>query len=237
MNPPGMTGVRHAVYYAPPEDHALWRAGCEWLGRDPGQGHAVTLPASAHVAAPWRYGFHATLKAPMTLAEGASEADFVAALRRLAAQHAPFAMPALHVATLGEFVALRPREPLAADHPLRRLADACVVELDRWRNVGNIAERVRHRLAAHAPGQRLNAERYVALYGYAHVLDDWRFHMTLSDPLPDDEARDAVLRAARRHFAPALALPLVCNALCLFVEPQPGTPFELRHRVPLGAHA
>jgi hypothetical protein len=232
MNAPATNGERHAVYYAPPEDHALWRAGCDWLGRDPQAGDAPP-PRRAHVEAPWRYGFHATLKAPMPLADGATEAGFIDAVRRLAAGHAPFAMPALHVATLGEFVALRPREPLAADHPLRRLADDCVVHLDPWRAAAAGGERTRQLRPGHGERQQANVERY----GYAHVLDDWRFHMTLSDPLPDDERRDVVLQAARHHFAPALLVPLVCDALCLFIEPQRGAPFELGHRIALGAGA
>lgn len=233
MNSNGTTGERHAVYYAPPQDHALWRAGCDWLGRDPRAGGAATPPWRAHVEAPWRYGFHATLKAPMVLAPGRTEGGFVDALRRLAAAHEPFVMPALHVATLGEFVALRPREPLGADHPLRRLADDCVVQLDPWRAPADSAQLARQRRPGHDDRQKANVDRY----GYAHVLDDWRFHMTLSDPLPDDDRRDAVLHAARRHFAAALALPLVCDALCLFTEPQRGAPFRLRHRIVLGTGA
>jgi hypothetical protein len=233
MNAHEAIGRRYAVYYAPPEDHALWRAGCAWLGRDPRAGAAATPPSRAHVEVPWRYGFHATLKAPMALADGATEAAFVDAVRRLAAGHAPFAMPPLRVATLGEFVALRPRDALAADHPLRRLADDCVVHLDPWRAAANGAERTRQLRPGHGERQQANVERY----GYAHVLDDWRFHMTLSDPLPDDDRRDAVLQAALRHLSPALAMPLVCDALCLFVEPLRGAPFELRHRITLGAGA
>lgn len=224
------TVQRLAVYYAPPEDHPLWRLGCEWLGREPGADAAAALPQRAHVAAPRRYGFHATLKAPMVLAEGAGEVDFVDALRGLAATHAAFVMPALQVTTLGEFVALRPCEPLVANHPLRRLADDCVVQLDRWRAGADGAERARQLRGGHGERQQANVERF----GYAHVLDDWRFHMTLSDPLPDDDRRDAVRQAAARHFAAALALPLVCDALCLFVEPGHGAPFELRQRIALG---
>jgi hypothetical protein len=69
------------------------------------------------------------------------------------------------------------------------------------------------------------------------VLDHWRFHMTLSDSLPDDEAgraqRERLLDAARRHFAPALAQPLVCDALCVFTDPGEGPDFVLAHRFEL----
>ena len=84
-------------------------------------------------------------------------------------------------------------------------------------------------------GTPVSARTWTSL-GYAFVLDDWRFHMTLSDSLAGVEAdRIAALRAsAPRHFAPALGLPLAARTLCVFVEPAPGQPFELRHRFALG---
>lgn len=223
---------RHAIYFAPSPQHPLWALGCRWLGRDADDMGNVGAPAHSLVATPWRYGFHATLKAPMALADGVHESNWLSAVRALAARHAPFEMPALRVALLSDFIALRPVEPLEASHPLRRLADDCVIALDAWR--APLTAGVRERLARpHWDArQRSNLDRL----GYAFVLDDWRFHMTLSNSLAGVEAdRIAALRAsATRHFAPALDLPLYCEDLCVFFEPAPGQPFELRHRFALG---
>jgi hypothetical protein len=223
--------ARYAVYFAPAAEHALWRAGCDWLGRDPRAGHALTPAGRAWVTAPWRYGLHATLKAPMRLAEGASEARFLAAVKALAAAHARFAMPALRVAMLTDFIALRPADELAVSHPLRRLADACVTELDAFRAPLTDAELQRQTKPHFSARQR----EQVLRYGYGHVLQDWRFHITLTDGLRAADAItvDALLRDARRHFAAALQAPLACDALCVFVEPAPGQPFMLAHRFPL----
>jgi hypothetical protein len=59
--------------------------------------------------------------------------------------------------------------------------------------------------------------------------------MTLTDTLPHDDAalRAAMQHDAERHFAAALREPLVCEALCVFVEPAPGEPFRLARRFPL----
>lgn len=222
--------MRHAVYFAPAADHPLWRAGCEWLGRDV-DGVGAGRPARAGVTSPWRYGFHATLKAPMPLAEGTSLEDWREALRHLASTHAGFPMPRLEVGELAGFLALRPAEAPPAASPLRRLADDCVESLDRWRAPPTEAERQRHLEAGLSARQR----EQVLRLGYPHVLDDWRFHMTLSDDLA---ARDPAAFArcrdeAQRHFAAALAQPLSCDALCWFVEPAPGAPFALRERFPL----
>ncbi len=221
---------RHAVYFAPAPEHPLWQAGCRWLGRDPRLVPAPP-PASESVRSPWRYGWHATLKAPIRLHEGACESRWLDDVAALAAGHAAFDMPPLQVARIDDFLALAPREPLAADHPLRALADDCVLRLDRWRAPLTPQERQRQS----PPGLSERQLEHVDRYGYAHVLDDWRFHMTLSDGVDGWGAArlEALRAAAAAHFETALAAPLRCDALCVFVEPSPGAPFELRHRFPL----
>jgi len=223
---------RHAVYFAPAPEHPLWHAGCTWLGRDPRVVPAPP-PTRADVASPWRYGWHATLKAPMRLLPGSEESAWLDAVQSLAASHVAFDMPALEVARLADFLALRPMAPLSADHALRRLADACVRDLDDWRAPPTPAEVERQCW----PGMSERQRRHVDALGYAHVLEDWRFHMTLSDSLATlEEPRiEALRQAAVDHFDEALSLPLRCDALCVFVEPAPGAPFELRWRFPLGA--
>jgi hypothetical protein len=111
---------RYAVYWTPPADHPLWRAGCDWLGRDaeraqvdrPGEG------PEALTRAPRRYGFHATLKAPMRLRGAADTHTFITAVATLALRHREFTMPPLQVDRLGDFVALRPHRRPAAGTPL-----------------------------------------------------------------------------------------------------------------------
>ena len=228
-----MTGSapRYAVYLTPPADHALWLAGCAWLGRDPTRGPALAAPAREIVRSPWRYGFHATLKAPMRLAAGVNEAAFLAAVRGVARDHVVFSMPRLEVGRLDDFLALRPTVPLAPDHPLRRLADDCVIRLDRWRARPTVAE-LRRQMK---PGLDARQRSQVTALGYAFVLDDWRCHFTLSGSLSGIDAPDAAaLRAAAdRHFESVLGESWRCDALSVFVEPAPGEPFELRARAVL----
>ena len=75
---------RYALYYAPPPGTALAAFGARWLGRDPDGAEAPASPELARVtpgewrravALPRRYGFHATLKAPFSLAEGRMTSD------------------------------------------------------------------------------------------------------------------------------------------------------------------
>ncbi|THF59240.1 DUF1045 domain-containing protein [Pseudothauera rhizosphaerae] len=222
--------TRYAVYFAPGDDHPLWRAGCAWLGRDPRAGQPAGA-APAFARDPWRYGFHATLKAPIRLAPPHGEAAFLDAVRALAREHRRFGMPPLQVAELSGFVALLPARLLAADHPLWALANACVQQLDAFRAPPTEAELARRR------SQPLDAAQrdLLARWGYAHVLTQWRFHMTLSDTLAQDSQREAVVAQARSHFAAALDRALPCDALCVFTEPAPGEPFVLAHRFELQA--
>jgi hypothetical protein len=225
---------RVALYFAPREDHPLWQAGCAWLGRDARRQARLTPWAREAVSAPWRYGFHATLAAPMALRNPASAADFNAALTRLAGGITRFAMPDLEVAALGDFLALRPRHALADCHALRALADACVHFADDWRAAPDHAELSRRLRGDLDERQRRHVERH----GYAHVLEDWRFHMTLSNSFGPPQqlaspAAQALRQAAQDHFNAALAVPLVCEDICLFEEPAPGRALVLARRVAL----
>lgn len=216
--------VRYGIYYTPPPDHPLWHAGCEWLGRDPSV-PAVTPPARVGVNEPWRYGFHATLKPPMRLIDGRDEASLRTALSDLAKRTPRFEMPRLSVQPLSDFIALRPVHPLQPDHPLRRLADACVTELDALRAPPSAEEQQRRQALVLSDGERDVLRRH----GYPYVLEHWRFHMTLTN-----RHADVLLPAATEHFAAALSHPLGCDALSLFVESAPGQPFRLVHRFALG---
>ncbi|MFL6630450.1 MAG: DUF1045 domain-containing protein [Vitreoscilla sp.] len=223
-------GPRYALYFAPAAHHPLWAAGCRWLGRDPAAG--AVDGGGMYRATPRRYGFHATLKPPFALREGAARSQLLAALARFVDERRPFAMPALQVATLGDFVALRPidAEATALGEPLRRLADDCVRLFDEFRRPASQQETAQRLSDGLDDAQRAN----VARWGYAHVLEQWRFHMTLTDALPRDvqgeRLRDDLLAAARSDFAAALALPLRCDGVALFVEDAPGADLRLARR-------
>ena len=173
----------------------------------------------AWVATPRRYGFHATLKAPMRLAAGRSLPALRDALADLAARTAPAPAEGLEVATLGRFAALRP----VGGDDLGRVAAACTVGLDAFRAPAPPDAAARRRAAGLSPAQEALLDRW----GYPHVLEEFRFHLTLSGPLEDPEAAAG---AAARHFG-ALPAPFVLDALALCVEE--GGAFRQIHRYPL----
>ncbi len=220
--------MRVAVYYAPEVSDPLWRAGCAWLGRDPETGAAVRQPKVAGIAemtaGPRVYGFHCTLKPPMRLATAYDA--FLADARAVAASLAPFALPALAVADLSGFLAVREASPCPA---LRAVADACVAGLDAHRAAADAAELARRRGAGLPAAQ----EAMLARWGYPHVFETWFFHMTLTRRLSDTE-RAAVRPAAEAWFAGTLAGGRRVDALCVYTQREAGAPFLLAERLRFG---
>jgi Protein of unknown function (DUF1045) len=214
---------RFAVYWVPEPGHPLWHAGCEWLCRDPESDDPGQAPA--HAASAWRYGFHATLAAPMHLADGVTWQQLRQRLQTVVATRCAFPMPPLAVRPLGNFLALRPVPAVDAWHPLRRLADACVMACQALRRPLDAAEFERRALGLAGEADRDHLLRW----GYPFVLDRWRFHMTLSDA---GHGNDADLRRrAERHFAKALIEPMQCTSVALFTQAAPGAPLRLAERI------
>ena len=227
-----MTAPRYAIYWAPPADGALWAFGTRWLGRDPESGETLPPPDGADptwhadvTADPRHYGLHATLKPPFRLAGGHTRDGLVAALGRFAAATAPVAGPPLVLRRLGRFLALVPDGPAPA---VLALAARVVEAFDGFRAPAppeELAKRRRHGLTA---SQEANLTRW----GYPYVMDDFRFHVTVSGAL-DAAALDrleAMLAAPVARFATE---PLAITALALFEQPDDRAPFRLTQRFPL----
>jgi hypothetical protein len=215
---------RAAVYYAPVRADALWARGCAWLGRDPETGEAMAQPQVPNINAltsdPRRYGFHATLKPPMHLANG--YAAFLRDAENWALGQEPFELPALEVQWLGRFIALCPTAP---SPPLAALAASCVAALDNHRQPEDAATRA-GRAAGRTPSQLHNLERW----GYPLVMEDWQFHMTLSNALADA----TLLAPAIAFFGNVPATKRQVDGLAVFVQPEPNAAFTLAARLPFG---
>jgi putative phosphonate metabolism protein len=221
--------ARVAVYYAPRPDDPLFAEAATWLGRDPESGAAVPQPDLPELdvvtAEPRLYGFHATLKPPMRLAEGRQWLDLLAAAAALADGTAPFALPQLAVSDVFGFLALRETAPCP---PLQTLADACVAQLDPFRASPPDEELARRRRARLTPQQ----DAMLVRWGYPYVFESWFFHMTLTRRLNVVE-RTTFLPAAERYFARAIAVPRRVEDICLFVQDTAGAPFVVAERLPL----
>lgn len=224
---------RYAIYYAPERETPLWRFGTSWLGRDPETGESLVarfgLSEELHarvIDTPARYGFHGTLKPPFRLAIDASVSDLHDALEEFVATRQPIVLPQLHLGELGGFLALLPEGKSAA---LAGLAADCVTTLDRFRAPLTDAEIARRNPDGLEPGQRANLERW----GYPYVLDAFRFHMTLTGRLAQDEL-SRIRPVLDRALAELIRAPVQVSSVALFHEPGPSEPFRLAGRYRFG---
>ena len=223
---------RFAVYYAPPARSALARFGAAWLGWDAEAGARVAHPAcdgpaldiASLTAAPRKYGFHGTLKPPFRLARGRDPAELETAVAALAGDQAAFDAPPLMLRRLGRFIAL---VPSARCPRLVALAAAAVRELDPFRRPAGPAEMARRRAAGLTPAQ----ERNLTEWGYPYVLDEFRFHLTLTGSLADPEA-EAAMAALSTLTEPLCGDALPVRDICLFGE-RPDGFFQIIRRYAL----
>ena len=204
---------RHALYHLP--GGALGDFGADWLGWDVRTGRSLPpgIGPADIVAAPRRYGFHATLKAPFRLADGRTPEELADAAQGLCEQLAPFALR-LELGTAWGFLSLRPPEQ---PPELPALESALVTRLDGFRAPLTEAERARRRPEALPEPARAHLERW----GYPFVLDLFRYHLTLSGPLATTEA-EALRERLVPHLAPLIAQPMPVGAVALAGEDEDG---------------
>jgi hypothetical protein len=224
---------RVAIYAAPQPRDPLFTFGSAVIGHDAATGELVRARAPLKLAQerwdeltaePRRYGFHATLKAPFRLAPGRGIAGLSEALASYGAKKGAPPPFALEVAAIGEFLALVPASP---PDGLSGLAADIVAAFDGFRAPLNEAERER-RLAA---GLTARQRDYLGRYGYPYVLEEFRFHMSLTGKVRDAQLREELrLALAEAHRRETKDAPFSLDALVLFAQAAPGERFTIRER-------
>ena len=197
-----MTFHRYALYWTPPPG-PFAAFGSAWLGWSILAGEAVAHPAAPFPLAeitkrPRKYGLHATLKAPFRLANGHSEAALFEAAQAATASLAPFDLPRLQVQRIGRFLALTPTAPSPA---LMHTAAHLVEALDPFRAPPTEAELAKRRAKRLSPSQ----DALLARWGYPYVMEEFRFHLTLTGPLDPEQVvpvSDYLESALAPHLGP-----------------------------------
>lgn len=215
--------MRCAIYFVPSKDQGLCRTAGLWLRRDPYTGGAIAEPVAGlseeqHAlvtAAPRRYGFHATIKAPFRLADGYTLELVQRRLGVFAASVPPFEIE-LAIERLGSFYALVLMRPSSA---LAELAARVVTEFDQFRAVLDEGDLARRNVSQLTERQL----SHLVSWGYPYVFDQFQFHMTLTGPVPQAE-RVAVENALAAHFGSETHRAQV-SQLVLAIEPTDNAPF------------
>lgn len=223
---------RYGIYFAPNATSELWHFGSSVIGYDASTGLDVPHHQtdgfeaehwSALTAESRRYGFHATLKAPFRLTTGVDEPQLIFAVRKIAASMAALPLGPLSVRRMGRFIVLRPEEGGAA---VSRLAARVVDALEPLRaplNGEELARRLREPLST-------RQVTYLERYGYPHVLEDFRFHMTLAGPIEPEllESVESVLRASFARHVPNAGT--IIDGLTIFRQDRRTERFRIIHR-------
>ncbi len=223
-----MAYPRYAIYYTPEPGSDLDRFGAELLGYDATTGEDFSFPEGVLQLAPdWRelthdprkYGFHATLKAPLSLAPGKTEAELLAACEAFARTPRPIPAISPVVGSISGFIAVVPALPSAG---LERLAADCVSEFDCFRAPLSAEDRARRNPSMLTPRQR----EYLDRWGYPYVMQDFRFHMTLTGRLAP-ERHEQVLTMLKNRFSTLDLKTLSIDRIALFCQDDADSRFRI----------
>ncbi|WMT79030.1 DUF1045 domain-containing protein [Bradyrhizobium sp. Ash2021] len=219
---------RYAIYYAPAPGSVLDRFGADLLGYDAYRGDDLPFPGDVTLARPdWRdltqdprkYGFHATLKAPMALAPGRTEAELAAACESFAATARSIPMIEPVVGSISGFIAVMLAKPSTE---LVQFVGDVTREFDSFRAPLTAGDRARRNPEKLTPRQC----EYLDRWGYPYVMEEFRFHMTLTGRL--DEARRVPVMAMLRDRFSAIGLKtLAIDRIALFRQDHADARFRI----------
>jgi putative phosphonate metabolism protein len=219
---------RYAIYYVPAPGTELDRFGARLLGYDAFSGEELPFPDSVTQAVtdwrditqdPRKYGFHATVKAPLSLAKDKTESELLAACEAFAGKPRPIPVIKPVIDSISGFIAVVPAQP---SPELERLAADCTSEFDSFRAPPTSEDRARRNPSALTPRQREHLDRW----GYPYVIEDFRFHMTLTGRL-DAGRRGPVLTMLRNRFSAVGLETLAVDRIAVFRQDDPRSRFRI----------
>ncbi len=174
--------ARYALYFSPADNTELAEFGRRVLCADGlDDDHSQRLSVIQKAA---YYGFHATLKAPMELAKGVNESALIDAVAQYVQTQQATDLTGLAPRVLDGFHALT--LPAGATE-INAFAANVLQVFEPFRAALGKDDRDRREPEKLSPRQR----EYLDAYGYPYVLDDFRFHMTLSNRMSDKSASDS----------------------------------------------
>jgi hypothetical protein len=79
---------------------------------------------------------------------------------------------------------------------------------------------------------------YLDRYGYPYVFDEFRFHMTLTGPIPDEAERNRIAAALSAAYVQAVRPGrFILDALAVYRQPDRNSRFRIIAHCPLMAPA
>lgn len=205
--------MRIALYWTPKHSTPLARAAADWLKEEVKIPCVTSEEAGRLVAAPNHYGFHATIKPPFKLRSRyvLEDVEREVALFVSEKQNKPFLLPCLEVARIGTFFCLRPK---GESGQLKDFSAATVKRFDCFRKPAEEDEITRRR----ATGLTVHQDKLLLEWGYPFVLDQFRFHLTLTGNVQNPDHFQPLKQELLKRFTPSLQLPCSFDALSIFIQ-------------------
>ena len=177
------------------------------------------MPWEEITRTPQKYGFHGTIKPPFLLAEGQCIDSLHHHLDVFCPTRAPVLLDGMELAQLGRFLAL---VPVGNTTALNTLAADVVRSFDPFRARLSDTEMARRRKPDLSPRQ----DALLRAWGYPYVMEEFRFHLTLTSKLPKAKATN-VFAVLQPLVTPLLTTPFVIDTLSLMGEDADGRFHEM----------
>ncbi len=181
---------RYALFFTLPEENLLYQMASAWLeynaytGLPPRESILPCPDPSILRSTPAKYGFHATLKAPFRLKPGVTIDQLTDKIRLFCKTQQPFESEPLTIDRVGHRLALASKKQ--CPH-MALLAEKCLRVFEPFRAELNEMEYRRRKPEKLSPRQLALLDEW----GYPFVLDEFRFHMTLTNRLPEGQINPA----------------------------------------------
>ncbi len=209
---------RYALFFTLPAESPLYQTASAWLeydaytGLPSSDGSIPPCPDPSILrSTPAKYGFHATLKAPFRLKPGVTIDQLSDKIRLFCQTEPSFESEPLTIDRVGHRLALVSKIHC---HPMASLAEKCLRVFEPFRAELNEMEYRRRK------PEKLSSRQLDLLdkWGYPFVLDEFRFHMTLTNRLAEGQIKPAG-EYLSGLFAPGIDQPLKIDRIYLFHQP------------------
>jgi putative phosphonate metabolism protein len=227
---------RYAVYFTLPMTDPIYQIASRWLDYDVYNGKRSKIPEEidiapcynlfrSHTTSPRRYGFHATLKPPFRLKSDTTPDQLIRSLQQFSSNTEAFECSPLSIQRIGRFLALIPEQPCVK---LNDLAAQCVEAFEPFRAPLNEMEYQNRQPEKLSTRQRALLDQW----GYPYVYDEFRFHMTLTNNLPELLVEPAE-QCLQTIFDGVLGQPFWVDRIYLFRQKAKDKKFKIISEFPL----
>jgi len=206
---------RYSIYFAPAVGSELAEFGRFVMSRQPiPDDHPDRIEVTSRAA---HYGFHSTLKAPMELAESVTERDLLTSVEQFCQSRNSVPLTGLAPSVLDGFHALKVTESTELD----QFAADVVTAFEPHRAPLTAADRARRNPDALSARQ----VEYLDTFGYPYVLNEFRFHMTLSYRIENAEVSSSYAAWLTDLFNDIVTEAPRIDRLAVFSQPDRDTAF------------